>query len=146
MKAVFTRLTKLLGQPPEGIGFCQFVAELGCEPIIDPPAYSIPTLGVTFTVFDQLFKCVLIHFDTPSTRQGTMSRYQADLPNDIDQDDAPETIEKKLSVRPVHCERPSITGVSPKYFQDTYALPPLVLVFEFATDIGKLSSIAVGRL
>jgi hypothetical protein len=47
MKPVYTRLTELLGQPPEGVLFKQFVADLGCEPIVDIPGYTIPTLGVT---------------------------------------------------------------------------------------------------
>jgi len=144
MKAVYSRLTKLLGQPPEGIIFSQFVAELGCEPIIDLPSYAIPALGVTLVVMDQLFSVVLIDIDTPSTRQGSISRYGADLPNAINQGDGPETIEEKLSVRPFISKRPSVTGLNHKYFQDTYLLPPLVVVFEFAGDTEKLTSLAIG--
>jgi hypothetical protein len=146
MKAAYTRLTKLLGQPPEGIVFGRFVAELGCEPIIDPARYTFPQLGVSLVVVDQLFSMILIHIATPETRQGSMCRYEADLPNAINQKDGPETIEKKLSVRPFRSERRSLTGVNHKDFQDTYELPPFVLMFEFTTDPERLGYVAIGKL
>jgi hypothetical protein len=143
MKAVYTRLTELLGQPPDGIMFNRFVAEVGCEPIIDPPAYTFSTLGVELVVADQLFSVLLMHIDTPSTRQGWINSYECDLPNGIDHADGPETIEQKLSVRPMNSERLSLIGLSPKDVRSTYVLPPLILLFDFAADTQKLTSISI---
>ncbi len=143
MKAVYECLVKLLGQPPEGIVFDQFVTELGCEPFVDFQSYTIPPLGVTLFVVESLFSIVLIEIDTPSTRQRTMSRYDGDLPNGIDRDDGPKTIAEKLSVQPVSSEILLKAGLYPKDFQNVYEMPPLILQFQFTPDTEKLSSITI---
>jgi hypothetical protein len=144
MKAIYARLIKLLGQPPDGEIFKQFVAELGDQPTIDPARYTFHMLGVTLVVTDEQFSAILIEIDSPAVRQGIVCRYEADLPNAIDRDDAPEVIEKKLGISPFSSNRPSVTGLRHEYFQDSYKLPPLVLVFEFTTGPERLSSVAIG--
>ncbi|MCC7527946.1 MAG: hypothetical protein IT342_05450 [Candidatus Melainabacteria bacterium] len=143
MKTVYERLIKSLGQPPDGVVFSQFVAELGCELIEDFQTYSIPTLGVTLFVVDGFFSVVLIELDTQLTRSGSISRYEGDLPNGIEQDDGPETISQKLSARPLSAEQLALAGLWPRDFQNVYMLPPLVLNFNFAADTKNLSSILI---
>lgn len=143
METIYARLVKLLGQPPNGIMFNQLVAELSCEPLIDPPMYTLSALGVTLFANDDQFSVLLIHIDTPSTRQGWVSRYEWDLPNAIDEADGSEVIEQKLGVRPMSSESLSSIGLSPKHSRNSYVLPPFVVLFEFAIDTKKLSSITI---
>lgn len=91
MKKVYTRLTELLGQPPDGVLFDHFIAEFGGELQLDHSAYTLSTLGVTLVVTDLLFGVLLIHIDDLLTRQGVICPYGGDLPNAINQADGPET-------------------------------------------------------
>jgi len=137
---------KAVKQPPGGTTFKQFIAEFGDELMIEEPRYVFHSLGVTLVVVDKLFDAILIDIDTPSTRQGIICRYEGDLPNAIDSNDASEVVEKKLGIRPFSSQRPSITGVRHNYFEDSYKLPPLVLVFAFTTNPERLASVAIASL
>jgi hypothetical protein len=143
MKKVYTRLTELLGQPPDGVLFDHFIAEFGGELQLDHSAYTLSTLGVTLVVTDLLFGVLLIHIDDLLTRQGVICPYGGDLPNAINQADGPETIEQKLSARPVNPEHLLSIGLSRRESQNCYLLPPFVLSFDFAADTEKLSSVSI---
>lgn len=143
--SVLARLTKLLGQSTMGTAFGQFLTEFGAEAIIESARYTFPKLGVMLVVIDELVEMILIHIDTSLTQEGIMCPYRANLPNDINPEDEPETIEEKLSVPPSHSERPSVTGLNPKEFRDSYELGPFILGFYFSTNPVRLSSVTIGK-
>lgn len=140
MTSVYARLVSLLGQPPDGCLFHQFVAEVDIEPAVETIRYTFHELGVTLIATGQFFDLVIIDINTPLTRQGIMTCYKGDLPNFIAVTDGPKEVECKIGTHPVKSERAKRSS------SDIYELSPFILMFEFSNDSNQLESLAVGSL
>jgi len=142
MEHLYQRLTQLLGRSPNGEYFEQFIADLGEQPLTNGTTYTFHKVGVTLASFDNFFEAAMFHLNTPSTRVANVSPYRGDFLNDITAADNADSVRKKLGLCPVASEN---RGSDLKHIQETYEIPPLILVFTFNAGSKQMSSLSVGK-
>jgi hypothetical protein len=132
MLNTYERVSALLGKPIDDALCSRFVRDIGYEPKFNG-TYLFAKSGLVLMHHKRILVAAFFQIECEDA-QDWLEPYVGDLPQDIQLNDGRAIISTKLGIRPLNVE-PSNLDMPIDHSSvamDTYALPPLLLTFNFA--------------
>jgi hypothetical protein len=145
MLNTYERVSALLGKPIDDALCSRFVRDIGYEPKFNG-TYLFAKSGLVLMHHKRILVAAFFQIECEDA-QDWLEPYVGDLPQDIQLSDGRGIISTKLGINPVNVE-PSALDMPVDHgsvAMDTYALPPLLLTFNFAVKKAVSESLEVEK-
>ena len=141
MLNTYERVAALLGKPIDDV-CSRFVHDIGYEPKFNG-TYLFEKSGLVLMHHKRILVAAFFQIECEEA-QDWLEPYLGDLPKDIHLGDGRGTIASKLGLAPINVEPGALDMPVVDYgsmAMDTYAMPPLLLTFNFALKSGGTENV-----